>query len=151
MRRSALALAVEPGRAIVGAAGALVGRVVDLKDYPGGPRFAVLDAGMTELIRPALYGAFHRIEPLVSRAGEPAPYDVVGPVCETSDAFAQERRLPPLEVGDLVAVLDAGAYGTAMASTYNRRPLPAEAMVDDGRWTPVRRRQTIADMVALES
>ena len=151
VRRSGLALAVEPGRAIVGAAGALVGRVVDLKDFPGGPRFAVLDAGMTELIRPALYDAFHRIEPLVSRAGEPAPYDVVGPVCETSDAFAQERRLPPLEVGDLVAVLDAGAYGTAMASTYNRRPLPAEAMVDEGRWAPVRRRQTIADMMALES
>jgi len=151
VRRSGLALAVEPGRAIVGAAGALVGRVVDLKDFPGGPRFAVLDAGMTELIRPALYDAFHRIEPLVSRAGEPAPYDVVGPVCETSDAFAQDRRLPPLEVGDLVAVLDAGAYGTAMASTYNRRPLPAEAVVDEGRWAPVRRRQTIADMMALES
>jgi diaminopimelate decarboxylase len=147
---SGLSLVLEPGRAIVGAAGALVARVVDVKASPGGPRFAVLDAGMTELIRPALYGAFHRIEPVVSRPGPALQYDVVGPVCESSDVFGQERRLPPLEVGDLLAVLDAGAYGSAMASTYNRRPLPAEVLVDEGRWDVIRRRQTIADLVALE-
>jgi diaminopimelate decarboxylase len=151
VRQSGLALALEPGRAIVGAAGVLVARVVDLKEYPGGQRFAVLDAGMTELIRPALYGAFHRIEPVVSRVGLAVRYDIVGPVCESSDVFGQDRLLPPVAVGDLMAVLDAGAYGSAMASTYNRRPLPAEVLVDGGRWSVIRRRQTIDDLVALES
>ena len=150
VRRSGLALALQPGRAVVGAAGALIASVVDLKENSDGQRFAVLDAGMTDLIRPALYGAFHRIEPVVSRPGPALTYDVVGPVCESSDVFGQERLLPPLEVGDLLAVLDAGAYGSAMASTYNRRPLPAEVLVDEGRWDVIRRRQTIADLVALE-
>jgi diaminopimelate decarboxylase len=149
--RSGLPLVLEPGRAIVGAAGLLVARVVDIKESPGGPRFAVLDAGMTELIRPALYGAFHRIEPVLSRPGKPLAYDVVGPVCESSDIFGQDRVLSPLDVGDLVAILDAGAYGSAMASTYNRRPLPAEVLVDRGRWTLTRRRQTLDDALALEA
>ncbi len=134
----------------MGPAGALVARVVDIKRYPGGPRFAVLDAGMGELIRPALYGSFHRIVPVEPREGEQAPWDVVGPICESSDVFARDRLLPPLAVDDLVAILDAGAYGAVMASNYNRHALPAEVMVDGGQWSVIRRRQSIDDMLALE-
>jgi diaminopimelate decarboxylase len=124
--------------------------VVDVKQHPGGPRFAILDAGMTELLRPALYGAFHRIVAVTPRAGEPRSYEVVGPLCESSDIFGRDRALPPLEPGDLVAVLDAGAYGAVMASTYNRRPLPPEVLVDGSDWRVIRRRQTIDDLIALE-
>ena len=106
---------------------------------------------MTELMRPALYGAFHRIEPVAPRDRRGATYEVVGPVCESSDVFGRDRRLPQLEVGDLVAVLDTGAYGAAMASNYNRRPLPPEVLVDDGAWRVIRRRQTLDDMLTLES
>jgi len=150
LRRAGLPVVLEPGRAIVGPAGALVARIVDVKQYPDGRRFAVLDAGMTELMRPALYGAFHRIVPVTPRAGIEAPWDVVGPICETSDAFAQDRVLPPLEVGDLVAVLDTGAYGAVMGSNYNRRLLPAEVLVDGAEWHVIRRRQTLDDVLALE-
>jgi diaminopimelate decarboxylase len=150
LRRSGLPVVLEPGRAIVGAAGALVSRVVDVKAYPDGRRFAVLDAGMTELMRPALYGAFHRIVPVAPRAGAETPWEVVGPICESSDAFAHDRPLPPLEVDDLVAVLDAGAYGAVMGSNYNRRLLPAEVLVDGAAWAVVRRRQTLDDVLALE-
>jgi diaminopimelate decarboxylase len=145
-----LTLILEPGRALVGGAGLLLTRVVDVKSYPGGPRFAILDAGMTELMRPALYGAFHRILPVDPRPGEVQPYEIVGPLCESSDIFGRDRLLPPLEPGDLMAVLDTGAYGSAMASTYNRRLLPPEVLVDDGGWRIVRRRQTIDDLLALE-
>jgi diaminopimelate decarboxylase len=148
---SGLSIALEPGRFLVGAAGALLASVVDLKDTPGGHHFAILDAGMTELIRPALYGAFHRIEAVSRRAARELCYDVVGPVCESSDTFGRERRFAALDVGDLLAILDAGAYGSAMSSNYNRRPLPAEVMVDDGRARLIRRRQTVDDMLALES
>ena len=150
LQRSGLPVVLEPGRAIVGPAGALVARVVDVKRHPDGRRFAVLDAGMTELLRPALYGAFHRILPVSPRPGAEAPWDVVGPICESSDAFAHDRPLPPLEVGDLVALLDAGAYAAAMGSNYNRRLLPPEVLVDGGEWTVIRRRQTLDDMLALE-
>ena len=141
---------LEPGRALVGAAGVLLTRVLDIKEYPDGPRFAVLDAAMTELMRPALYGAYHRIVPVTPRAGEHRPYDVVGPVCESSDVFGRDRMLPPLETGDLLAILDTGAYSAAMGSTYNRRPLPPEVLVDGESWTVVRRRQTIDDLLGLE-
>jgi diaminopimelate decarboxylase len=148
---SGFEVALEPGRYVVGPAGALLARVIDLKDAPGGHHFAVLDAGMTELIRPALYGSFHRIVPVNRRPGRELCYDVVGPVCESTDAFAHDRRLSPLEVGDLVAIVDAGAYGSAMASNYNRRPIPAEVLVDAGRASLIRKRQSIDDMLALES
>jgi diaminopimelate decarboxylase len=141
---------LEPGRRIVGAAGALVATVVDTKQFPGSRRFVVLDAGMSELIRPALYGAFHRIVPVEPRPGPLEPCDIVGPVCESSDVFGRDRMMPPLEPGDLVAVLDAGAYGSAMASNYLRRPFPAEVLVEDGRWRSVRRRQTMEDILRLE-
>jgi diaminopimelate decarboxylase len=151
LRPIGLPVLLEPGRAIVGRAGALVARVVDTKRYPDGRQFAVLDAGMAELIRPALYGSYHRIVPVRPRAGSETPWDVVGPICESSDLFARERTLPPLDVDDAVAVLDAGAYGSVMASNYNRHPLPAEVLVDDQQWTVIRRRQTLDDMLALET
>jgi diaminopimelate decarboxylase len=106
---------------------------------------------MTELMRPALYGAYHRILPVTPRAGALQPYEVVGPICESSDIFGRDRQLPPLEPGDLMAVLDTGAYGSVMGSTYNRRPLPPEVLVSGGRATVIRRRQTVDDMLALES
>jgi len=151
LRRAGIPVVLEPGRAIVGHSGALIARVVDVKQYPDGRRFAVLDAGMTELMRPALYGSFHRIVPVAPRQTTETPWDVVGPICESSDVFARERQLPDLCVDDLVAVLDTGAYGAVMASNYNRRPLAPEVLVDEGGWSVIRRRQTIDDLLALEA
>jgi diaminopimelate decarboxylase len=151
LKTAGLPVVLEPGRAVVGHSGALIARVVDMKCYPHGKRFAVLDAGMTELMRPALYGSFHRIVPVAPRAGEERPLDLVGPICESSDVFARDRELPPLEVGDLVAILDVGAYGAVMASNYNRRLMAPEVLVDEGRWRTIRRRQTLDDVLALES
>jgi diaminopimelate decarboxylase len=151
LRRAGLPVVLEPGRALVGASGALVARVVDTKRFPDGRRFAVLDAGMGELIRPAMYGSYHRIEPVEPRPGDPGPWDVVGPICESSDVFARDRELPPLEVDDLVAILDTGAYGSVMASNYLRHPLSPEVLVDAGGWTVIRRRQTLDELLALES
>jgi diaminopimelate decarboxylase len=150
LRRCGLPVVLEPGRAMVAHAGALVARVVDTKQYPDGRRFAVLDAGMSELMRPALYGSYHRIVPLAPRGTAESAWDVVGPICESSDAFARDRQLPELEVDDLVALLDTGAYGAVMASNYNRRLLAPEVLVDDGRWTVIRRRQTLDDLLAYE-
>ncbi len=146
-----LPIVVEPGRAIVGPAGALVASVIDVKPRTVDTSFAVIDAGMTELMRPALYGAYHRIEAVAPRQGPEALFEVVGPVCESSDVVGRDRTFRGLEVGDLVAVMDAGAYGSAMASNYNRRPVPPEVMVDGGGWQVIRRRQTVDDMLALES
>lgn len=147
-----LPIVIEPGRMIAGPAGVLLARVVDVKPRDEVSDFAILDAGMTELLRPALYGAFHRIELVRARDGDPVRrYEIVGPVCETSDVLGSDRTLPSLEVGDLVAIRDTGAYGSAMASNYNRRPLPPEVLVDGGRWRLIRRRQTIDDMLALEN
>jgi diaminopimelate decarboxylase len=146
-----LKLAIEPGRVLVGPAGVLLARVVDVKQFPGARRFVVLDAGMTELMRPALYSAFHRIDPVRPRPGEPVPADIVGPICESTDTFARDRMLPPVEVGDLVVIRDTGAYGAAMGSTYLRRPLPPEVMIDGTAWRVIRRRQTLEDMLALET
>jgi diaminopimelate decarboxylase len=150
LRRIGVPVVLEPGRAIVGHAGALISRVVDVKQFPDGRQFAVLDAGMTELMRPALYGSFHRIVPLSPRSGDVSNWDVVGPICESSDVFARERALPELRVDDLVAVLDTGAYGAVMASNYNRRFLAPEVLVDEDRWDVIRRRQTLDDVLALE-
>jgi len=150
VRGSGLSVLLEPGRVVTGTAGVLLARVVDVKAFPGGRPFAVLDAGMTDLLRPALYGAYHRIEPVSPRPGAPVRYDVVGPLCESSDTVGKDRELSPLEVGDLVAVFDAGAYGSAMSFTYNRRPLPCEVLVDQGGWRVIRRRQTVDDLLSLE-
>lgn len=151
LQATGLPVLLEPGRSVVGHAGALVARVVDTKRFADGRQFAVLDAGMGELIRPALYGSYHRIVPVRARPGAEAPWDVVGPICESSDVFARERLLPPLDVQDLVAILDAGAYGSVMASNYNRHLLPPEVLVDGGQWTLIRRRQTLDEVLALES
>jgi len=146
-----LSLILEPGRSLVGPAGVLVATVVDVKEHPGGRRFVVLDAGMTELLRPALYGAYHRIVPLAAGGRPPVLCDVVGPVCESSDTFGVDRELPDPRVGDRVAVLDTGAYGAVMASTYNRRPIPPEVLVDEGAWRVVRRRMSVDDMLMAEA
>lgn len=150
LRRIGLPVVLEPGRAVVGRSGALLARVVDTKRYPDGRQFAVLDAGMGELIRPALYGSYHRIVPVRPRTTSESRWDVVGPICESSDVFARDRLLPSLEVGDLLAMLDTGAYGSVMASNYNRHLLPPEVLVDAGKWTVIRRRQTLEDVLALE-
>jgi diaminopimelate decarboxylase len=150
LRRVGLPIVLEPGRAVVGHAGALISRVVDIKQFPDGRTFAVLDAGMGELIRPAMYGSYHRIVPVNPREGAEAPWDIVGPICESSDVFARGRMLPPLAVDDLVALLDAGAYGSVMGSNYNRHLLPEEVLVDGGSASIIRRRQTLDDVLALE-
>ena len=147
VKPSGLTLLLEPGRWLVGPAGVLVTSVVDLKRRPGGGWFVVVDAGMTDLIRPALYDAWHSIEPVVEREGRSIPVDIVGPVCETSDTLGRDRRLPPVLVGDLLVIRDTGAYGAVMASNYNRRPAAAEVLVDDGAWRLVRRRQTLDDLM----
>jgi diaminopimelate decarboxylase len=151
IRATRLPIVIEPGRAITGPSAVLLARVIDLKPRDATSDFAVLDAGMTELMRPALYGAFHRIDPVIVRPAAPRRYELVGPVCESSDVVGRDRTLPALEVGDLVAIRDAGAYGSAMASNYNRRPLPVEVLVDEGQWRVIRRRQTIDDMLVLET
>jgi diaminopimelate decarboxylase len=150
LRGTELPIVVEPGRSIVGPAAVLLARVLDLKPRTSSSDFAIIDAGMSELMRPALYGAFHQIEPVTSRDGGLRQYELVGPVCESGDVVGRDRMLSPLAVGDLVAIRDAGAYGSVMASNYNRRPLPAEVLVDNGAWRTIRRRQTFAEMLALE-
>ena len=145
-----LSALIEPGRVIVGPAGSLLTRIVDIKHVAGARQFVVLDAGMTELMRPALYQAFHRIDPVRLRSGPSVTADIVGPICESTDTFGRDRELPPVEVGDLMVIHDAGAYGAAMGSTYLRRPLPPEVLVDNGRWRVIRRRQTLDDMLRLE-
>jgi diaminopimelate decarboxylase len=145
-----IALAFEPGRMIAGNAGVLLARVVRVQERPARP-ILVLDAGMNDLIRPAIYDAYHGIRPL----NEPATdavlnYDVVGPICETGDTFTRNRALPPLTAGDLVAFMTAGAYGAVMASTYNARALVPEVLVRGDRFEIVRRRWELADQLALE-
>ena len=145
LRESGLAIVLEPGRHIIAPAGALLTRVVDVKDG-----FVVMDAGMTELLRPMMYNAFHRIEPVDLDGAAPLTADIVGPLCESSDTLGKDRTIPRPDVGDLFAVLDTGAYGAVMASNYNRRLLPAEVMVENGSARIIRRRQTIEDVLALE-
>jgi diaminopimelate decarboxylase len=150
IRETGLHLIVEPGRYLVGAAGILVGSVADTKAFAGSPRFVILDTGMTELIRPMLYEAFHRIVAVAPRPGLETETEVVGPLCETSDTLGHARMLGPVEVGDFIAVLDAGAYGFVMASNYNRRRFPAEVLVDGSQPRLVRRRQSYDEMFATE-
>ncbi|HEY1381061.1 MAG TPA: diaminopimelate decarboxylase [Gemmataceae bacterium] len=161
-KASGCQLVLEPGRFIVGNAGILVSRVIFTKES-GGKHFVIQDGGMNDLIRPTLYDAFHRIWPVAPPAGVPAPpedyevdipgtrpADVVGPVCETGDFFARNRRLPAVQRGDLLAVFSAGAYGMAMSSNYNSRPRAAEALVDGQAHRLIRRRETYEDLVRAE-
>jgi diaminopimelate decarboxylase len=145
-----LLVLLEPGRSLVARAGAMLTRVLYVKENHG-KRFVIVDAGMNDLLRPALYKAHHRIEPVVARGRPSRRVDVVGPVCETADAFAHDRELESVEPGDLLAVRDTGAYGFAMASTYNMRPRAAEVMVEDSRVRLIRRRETFEDLVATET
>lgn len=135
-------LAFEPGRVIVANAGVLVSRVVHIHERPGneGRRFMVLDAAMNDLIRPTLYEAYHEIVPVVRRAAEPLPYDVVGPVCETGDTFTMGRDMDEVAAGDLIVFRTAGAYGATLSNGYNSRALAAEVLVDGDRWALIRRR-----------
>ena len=142
-------LLIEPGRFIVAQAGALVTRVVEIKRN-GKKTFVVTDAAMNDLIRPALYQAYHEIVPVRPRAGKPRAVDVVGPICETGDFFARDRQLAPVEPGDLLAILDAGAYGMAESSNYNTRPRPAELLVEGAKARLIRRRETMADLFSPE-
>jgi diaminopimelate decarboxylase len=151
IRESGLMLVLEPGRHIMAPAGALLSTVVDVKEQPEGKVFVILDAGMTELLRPMLYGAFHRIVPVESSDARDVVCDVVGPLCESSDTLGADRRMPRPRAGDVMAVLDTGAYGAVMASNYNRRTTPAEVLVDGDGWTVIKRRQTIDDLLALEN
>jgi diaminopimelate decarboxylase len=139
---------LEPGRAIVGNAGVLLTRVEYLK-VDKAKRFAIVDASMSELIRPALYQAWHEIVPVQEKAVAASRYDVVGPVCESSDVLGEDRDLA-VEKGDLLAILSAGAYAMAMASNYNSRPRPCEVIVDRGEAHEVRARESVASLFALE-
>jgi len=128
----------------------LLARATHIHARPEGRRFLVLDAAMNDLVRPAMYDAFHEIRPVRPRSGDSATYDVVGPVCETGDTFARDRALPPLEAGDLIAFMTAGAYGAVMSSEYNSRPLAAEVLVKGDRFALVRKRPTYDEMLARE-
>ncbi len=147
-----VAFAFEPGRVIAANAGVLLTRVIHVHERPEGRRFLVLDAAMNDLLRPAMYDAFHAIRPVrASPAGAPLlPYDVVGPVCETGDTFTRGRELPEMRAGDLAAFLTAGAYGAAMAGEYNSRPLVPEVLVKGDRWAVTRPRPTYEEMLARE-
>jgi len=146
---SGFSLVLEPGRAVVGNAGVLLSRVEYLK-LDKGKRFAIVDASMSELIRPALYEAWHEIVPLAELGRAAATYDVVGPVCESSDVLGTDRSLA-IAPGDGVAILSAGAYGMVMSSNYNSRPRPCEVMVDGARAVEVRPRESVASLYAGES
>lgn len=142
--------AFEPGRLMAANAGVLLSRVVHVNERTDGRRFLVLDAAMNDLMRPALYDAYHDVKPVRPEGGESMPHDIVGPVCETGDTFARDRELPPLKAGDLVVFMSAGAYGAVMGSEYNTRPLAAEVLVDGDRWAIIRPRPSYADMFARE-
>jgi diaminopimelate decarboxylase len=144
-----LKLIFEPGRVIVGNAGVLVTRVLFRKETSK-KTFIIVDAGMNDLIRPALYGAYHDIKPLNFKQGSTEKADVVGPICESSDFLAKDRDLPLLFRGDLIAVMSAGAYGFTMSSNYNSRPKPPEVLVDAGSYSVVIQRQSYADLVSGE-
>jgi diaminopimelate decarboxylase len=151
VRETGLSIILEPGRQIVAPAGVLLTRVIDVKPQPDGKQFVIMDAGMTELIRPMLYNAFHRIEPVIRTGAPEVACDIVGPLCESSDTLGKDRTLPQPQFDELYAVLDAGAYGSVMASNYNRRLMPAEVLVENGAATVIKRRQTIDELLALEA
>jgi len=142
-------LVVEPGRFLVAQAGALITQVLQVKKN-GKKTFVITDAAMNDLIRPALYQAYHEISPLRLRAGKAKVVDVVGPICETGDFFARDRNLSPIHPGDRLALLDAGAYGMAQSSNYNTRLRPAEVLVEGARARLIRRRETMEDLLAPE-
>jgi diaminopimelate decarboxylase len=144
-----LTLLIEPGRAIVGNAGALLTRVLYRKDTAA-KRFVIVDGAMNDLVRPALYGSYHALQPVRPRGASTIVADVVGPVCESGDFLAKERELEAPEPGDLLAVMSAGAYGFVMASNYNARPRAAAILVDGSQHHIIRERETLEDLVRGE-
>jgi diaminopimelate decarboxylase len=151
LQPTGLEVHLEPGRLLVGSAGILLTRVLYRK-HAGGKTFVVVDAGMTELVRPSRYDAYHDIvEVAPPRPGPASAVDVVGPVCETGDFLALDRPLPPVAPGDLLAVLGVGAYGAVMGSTYNARPRPPELLVDGAGWGMARRRETVEELMLGET
>lgn len=151
LRHLDVRLLLEPGRSIVGPAGALLTTVL-YKKANNGKRFVIVDAAMNDLIRPALYGAYHEIVPVQQNPNdeERETVDIVGPVCETGDFFARERELSAISEGDFLAILDAGAYGTVLSSNYNTRPRAAELLVTGKRVKVIRRRETVSDLLKSE-
>jgi diaminopimelate decarboxylase len=153
LRGLKLHLLLEPGRSIVGPAGVLLTRVLYRKTN-NHKRFLIVDAAMNDLLRPSLYGAYHEIVPLVPattcKSRETEITDVVGPICETGDFFARDRKLPLVSEGDLLAILDVGAYGTVLGSNYNTRGRPAEVLVDGAKAKVIRRRETLQDQLTTE-
>jgi diaminopimelate decarboxylase len=150
LKNLGLHLLLEPGRAIVGPTGALLTQVIYRKRN-NGKQFVVVDAAMNDLLRPSLYGAYHEIVPVVlHEAREPEKVDIVGPVCETGDFLARDRQLFRVQEGELLAILDTGAYGMSLASNYNSRPRPAEVLVDGKRVRLVRKRESIRELLAPE-
>lgn len=145
-----LTIVLEPGRNLVGNAGVLLTRVLYTK-RGSEKRFAIVDAGMSDLLRPALYGSHHSILPVVKHQRPRAVFDVVGPICESADFLAQDREMDEVRAGDLLVAMSAGAYGFSMASTYNSRPMPAEVLVDGHRSYLVRERGTYEDLVRGET
>ena len=145
-------LQIEPGRAMVGAAGVLVSRVIYLKEGAE-RRFLIIDAAMNDLIRPSLYEAWHEVLPLHEPAAGAglAPHDIVGPICETGDTLARQRPLPPLTSGDLIAICSTGAYVSVMASSYNSRLLVPEVVVRGSDWAVTRQRQTFEELIGRDS
>ena len=146
-------LLLEPGRSIIGPAGALITSIT-YKKANNGKKFVIVDAAMNDLIRPALYGAYHEIVPVTRRSdsgSKPEVADIVGPVCETGDFFARDRELPTVAEGDLLAVLDAGAYGMVLTSNYNTRPRPAEVLVSGKTAKVIRRREKVSDLLRAEN
>jgi diaminopimelate decarboxylase len=149
LRGLGIRLLLEPGRSIIGPSGVLLTKVIYRKSN-NGKRFLIVDSAMNDLIRPALYGAHHEILPVVLSHKAKETADIVGPVCETGDFFARDRELPGVEEGDLLAIMDAGAYGMALASNYNTRPRPAEVLVNGKSVKAIRRREKIADLLRGE-
>ena len=142
--------AFEPGRVIAANAGVLLATVQHIHERPEGRKFAVLDAAMNDLIRPAMYDAWHDIRPIKARTGASVTYDVVGPICETGDTFTRDREMQALQAGDLVAFMSAGAYGAVMSSEYNSRLLVPEVLVKGDQFAVVRPRPTYQDMLDRE-
>lgn len=149
MASTSARLIIEPGRSVVGDAGILLTRVQYLKHLPH-RNFAIVDAAMNDLLRPALYQAYHAIQPVVKRKGDTLSYQVVGPVCETGDFLGNERELV-LAPNELLAVMSSGAYGMSMSSNYNSRPRAAEVLVDGDSVSLIRARESIDELYALEN
>jgi diaminopimelate decarboxylase len=143
-------LILEPGRVLVGNAGILVTRVLYTKEG-GEKNFVIVDAAMNDLIRPSLYGSYQRIEPIHKKDRIETVVDVVGPICESGDFLAKDRRLPKAEIGELLGVMSAGAYGFTMSSNYNSRTRVPEVLVDKDRFYVVRKREEYADLIHGES